>query len=97
MVVSVAFSVAQLCHSQELEVESQDAALGQVDATPLLERCSFPFSVMAIDVDDDRNFSRELPRFVQQAGDPQVGYGFIGEFSNAIVRSSLEPLEPSDV
>ena len=88
----------QLSHVDPFEIRHQHPALGEVDTTNLFVIGSLPIGVVPVDCEHDRDLSRQLFRFVEQAGDKHPRDGLVAELADAILGASVfNRLEPLDL
>ena len=86
----------QLAHADELRVESQHAAFGQVDAAGLFVVHGLAPDVMSVGVQDGRHLAGQVGRFVQQRRHPHTGIALVAQFAYPVPLAGFDRLRPLD-
>ena len=85
---------AQLSHAEPFDVQTGDAALGEIDAADLLVGCGFPVRIVAIHGEMHGHARRGFVRLVKQRRNPQAGQDFIAQLPDVIAGPAFDDVEP---
>ena len=87
---------AQLPHADELGVEGQHAALGEVDAARLLVVHRLAAGVVAVGVEHGGHLAAEAGGLVEQGGHPQAGVALVAQLADAVAGAGVDHAAPLD-
>ena len=87
---------AQLAHAQPLNVQSEHAALGLIDATVLLGVVDLALGAVPVDVENHRYLAFEVLGLVEKGGCPQAWQDFVAKLLDPIAGATFDCVDPLD-